>query len=51
MENVERLSSFCEAFQNGDGQTAQAVFTEYLNETVSIRDTAARKELKEKAKS
>lgn len=46
-ENEERLRLFCESFKNADGQTAQTIFTEYLNETVSIRDTAIRKELKE----
>jgi len=46
-ENRERLNTFCEAFRNADGETVQEIFTEYLNETVSVRDTAVRKELKE----
>ncbi|MCM1539751.1 MAG: ATP-binding protein [Blautia sp.] len=46
-ENRERLNTFCEAFKNADGETVQRIFTEYLNETVSVRDTAVRKELKE----
>jgi len=39
-EDKARLSTFCEAFRNADGETAQTIFTEYLNETVSVRDTA-----------
>lgn len=46
-EDRARLNAFCEAFKNADGDTVQAIFTEYLNETVSVRDTAVRKELKE----
>lgn len=46
-ENEARLHSFCEAFKNADEETVQATFEEYLSETVSIRDTAVRNELKE----
>lgn len=46
-ENEARLHSFCAAFKNADAETVQATFEEYLNETVSIRDTAVRNELKE----
>lgn len=46
-EDGTRLNAFCEAFQNADEETAQAIFTDYLNETVSVRDTAVRKEMKE----
>lgn len=46
-EDKERLNSFCEAFRNADAETVQEIFTEYLNETVSVRDTAVRKEMKE----
>lgn len=46
-ENKERLHTFCEAFRGADEETVQTIFTEYLNETVSVRDTAVRKELKE----
>ncbi|WP_243128575.1 MULTISPECIES: PD-(D/E)XK nuclease domain-containing protein [Oscillospiraceae] len=41
------LSAFCEAFENGDAKDAQQKFNEYLNRTISIRDTAVRKEMKE----
>ncbi|WP_276949701.1 AAA family ATPase [Acetatifactor muris] len=46
-EDRERLNAFCEAFRNADGETVQTIFTEYLDETVSIRDTAVRTGLKE----
>ena len=46
-EDRERLNSFCEAFRDGDGEKVQTIFSEYLNETISVRDTAIRKELKE----
>lgn len=46
-ENEARLHSFCEAFKNANEEMVQATFEEYLNETVSIRDTAVRNELKE----
>lgn len=46
-EDRVRLNAFCEAFKNADGEKVQTIFTEFLNETVSVRDTAVRKELKE----
>ncbi len=46
-EDSVRLNAFCEAFKHADQEKAQVIFTQYLNETVSIRDTAIRKELKE----
>lgn len=46
-ENEARLHSFCAAFKNANAEAVQATFEEYLNETVSIRDTAVRNELKE----
>ncbi len=46
-EDRERLRAFCEAFREADGEAVQRIFTEYLSETVSVRDTAVRKELKE----
>lgn len=46
-ENSERLSLFCEAFRNADGQKVQEIFEQYLNETISVRDTAVRSEWKE----
>lgn len=46
-EDKVRLNAFCDAFKNADGKKVQTVFSEYLNETISVRDTAVRKELKE----
>lgn len=46
-EDGAKLDKFCEAFQNGEARTVQEIFTEYLEETISIRDTAVRKDLKE----
>lgn len=42
-----RLRRFCDGFQHGEAEIVQTIFTEYLEETISIRDTAIRKELKE----
>ena len=41
------LNAFCDAFKNGDPETAEKKFNEYLRCTISIRDTAVRKEMKE----
>ena len=46
-EDKGRLNAFCEAFRDADGERARTIFTEYLEETISIRDTAVRTELKE----
>lgn len=46
-EDSSKLSAFCQAFQNADAETVQTLFSEYLTNTISIRDTAIRTELKE----
>lgn len=46
-EDRERLDAFCRAFRDADGEKVQSIFTEFLYETVSVRDTAVRKDLKE----
>lgn len=46
-EDSSRLNVFCEAFRSADAETVQTIFTEYLENTISIRDTAVRKEMKE----
>lgn len=46
-EDGEKLNLFCEAFKNAEADTVQTMFSRYLEETVSIRDTAIRKEFKE----
>ncbi len=50
-ENVrkdgETLNAFCDALQNGNAESVERIFTAYLKKTISIRDTAVRKEMKE----
>lgn len=46
-EDKSRLDAFCNSFKNADQKLAEKIFTEYLNEMISVRDTAVRKELKE----
>ncbi|HJD47562.1 MAG TPA: ATP-binding protein [Candidatus Mediterraneibacter norfolkensis] len=41
------LSAFCRAFQEGDAAEVENRFNEYLRKTISVRDTAARREQKE----
>ena len=43
----EALLAFCEAFEQGDAARIQEQLGRYLKRTISIRDTAVRKELKE----
>lgn len=42
-----KLDAFCEAFACGDAEAIENQFTAYLKKTISIRDTAVRKEKKE----
>lgn len=42
-----RLDAFCRAFLNGDSDTIQKLFSDYLWTTISIRDTAVAAEYKE----
>lgn len=46
-EDGEMLNRFCDALQNGDAESVERIFTEYLRKTISIRDTAIKKEMKE----
>ena len=50
-ENVkkdgERLAAFCKALETGDALETERLFTEYLKQTISIRDTFVRKPTKE----
>lgn len=41
------LCSFCEALKSGDAESVELQFSEYLKKTISIRDTFARKKIKE----
>ncbi|HJA66577.1 hypothetical protein B5F07_01060 [Lachnoclostridium sp. An169] len=43
----ERLGAFCSALESGDAAEVERIFTSYLEKTISIRDTFARKPTKE----
>lgn len=46
-KNGEMLQSFCGALQTGNAEEAERLFTLYLRKTISIRDTFAKRALKE----
>lgn len=50
-ESVEKdgdaLSGFCAALKNGEEQNVEDIFESYLKKTISIRDTFAKKTMKE----
>ena len=46
-EDGDTLNRFCDALQNEDAENVEKIFTEYLRKTISIRDTAVKKEMKE----
>ena len=46
-ENGDMLNRFCDALRNEDAENVEKIFTEYLRKTISIRDTAVKKEMKE----
>lgn len=41
------LNDFCEALAEGKADDVEWIFTEYMKKTISVRDTFARKEIKE----
>lgn len=43
----DTLNFFCNALQNGEAENVEKIFKEYLRKTISIRDTAVKKEMKE----
>lgn len=45
--DYSRIEKFCMAFPNGDAHTIQEMLTDYLWDSISVRDTAVRKSLKE----
>ena len=45
--NMEKLESFCKAFEENDTAAIEEGFNAYLKKTISIRDTGVRKEMKE----
>lgn len=46
-KNGETLNRFCDALKNGDAEAVEQGFEAYLKKTISIRDSFAKKELKE----
>lgn len=46
-ENTADWRRFCESVKNGDAEEFQTVFNKFLEESISIRDTCVRKEMKE----
>ena len=45
--DTPKLDAFCAAFSMADAQTVEEQFNAYLNQTISIRDTCVRKDMKE----
>lgn len=43
----ETLNAFCDALRNQDAEKVETLFTEYMQKTISIRDTFAKKTTKE----
>jgi hypothetical protein len=46
-KDASKLNEFCEAFPKGDGETIERLLNDYLWNTISVRDTAVKKERKE----
>ncbi len=47
MSNTEQWKKFCTAIENGDAKEFQSLFNGFMDESISIRDTFVRKEMKE----
>ncbi len=45
--DTKRWERFCQAVKNGDAETVQELFQAFLSDSISVRDTAVRKEKKE----
>ena len=43
----ELLNAFCSALRDGEAELVKNIFTEYLQKTISIRDTFVRNDMKE----
>ncbi|MCD8134227.1 MAG: ATP-binding protein [Clostridiales bacterium] len=43
----EAVDAFCRALKNGDSAEVEQLFTKFMDKTISIRDTAVKKEFKE----
>lgn len=47
VSNTERWKKFCSAVKEGDGAAFQSLFNSFMDDSISIRDTFIRKEMKE----
>lgn len=47
VSNTKRWQKFCMAIKEGDGETVQLLFNSFMDDSISIRDTYIRKEMKE----
>jgi len=47
VKDIEKLESFCRAFEENDATAVEKGFNDYLWNTISIRDTGVRKTMKE----
>ena len=47
LSDTSKWEAFCEAVKNGDFETMQRIFNEFLSDSISIRDTYIKKEMKE----
>lgn len=47
ISNTERWQKFCVAVREGDAETFQLLFNSFMEDSISIRDTYVRKEMKE----
>lgn len=45
--NTEKWQKFCTAVETGNAREVERIFSEFLEDSISIRDTFARKEMKE----
>ena len=45
--DISRINRFCAAFQKGDVDTIQDMLHDYLWDSISVRDTAVRRNMKE----
>ncbi len=45
--NRKRWQEFCDNIKNGDAEAVQLLFNEFMSDSISIRDTFVKKEMKE----
>lgn len=47
INNTVSWQKFCKAVKNGDAKTMETIFNEFMADSISIRDTCVKKEMKE----